>query len=306
MVFKEHNNRNIANKFAEYITSPVLRQYLADKVKQYCGNDVTVFDGAAGSGQLEQFINPKKLYAVEIQEMACETLKENYPNADISCQSFFTYDSDIQVDAIAMNPPYSLKFKELPEEDRTAIQEFCSWKKSGVVDDIFMLKAMKYTKRYGFFIMFPGITYRASEKNMRELIGNQLVELNEIQNGFEDTQINVVFIVLDKQKTSNKYSGEIYDAKTKRILWQEENTIDDDKWQIPRIEVEKEEINIDEVNEQLDKLVIDRLENHLASQLMVIQSFHADIDYIGFIEKCRDLLYQYELYYNFGVERGTK
>lgn len=72
MVFKEHNNRNIANKFAEYITSSVLRQYLADKVKQYCGNDVTVFDGAAGSGQLEQFINPKKLYAVEIQEMACD------------------------------------------------------------------------------------------------------------------------------------------------------------------------------------------------------------------------------------------
>lgn len=204
-----------------------------------------------------------------------------------------------------MNPPYSLKFKELPEEDRTAIQELYSWKKSGVVDDIFMLKAMKYTKRYGFFIMFPGITYRASEKNMRELIGNQLVELNEIQNGFEDTQINVVFIVLDKQKTSNKYSGEIYDAKTKRILWQEENTIDDDKWQIPRIEVEKEEINIDEVNSELDKFVLDHLENHLASQLMLIQTFQADINYLGFISKAYDMLNKYELYYNFGIAELT-
>ncbi|MCK3935699.1 SAM-dependent methyltransferase, partial [Streptococcus suis] len=56
MTFIEHNNRKRANKFAEYITSPVLRQYLADKVKRYCGDDVSVFDGAAGSGQLEQFI----------------------------------------------------------------------------------------------------------------------------------------------------------------------------------------------------------------------------------------------------------
>ena len=42
--------------------------------------------------------------------------------------------------------------------------------------------------------MFPGIAYRQSEKKMRELVGNNLVELNEIQNGFEDTSINVIFL----------------------------------------------------------------------------------------------------------------
>lgn len=51
---KEFNNRQIANKFAEYITGDELRRYVADKVKKYVGNDVTVFDGACGSGQLEQ------------------------------------------------------------------------------------------------------------------------------------------------------------------------------------------------------------------------------------------------------------
>ena len=51
MTFVEHNNRKRANKFAEYITSPVLRQYLADKIKLYCGDNVSVFDGADGGKQ---------------------------------------------------------------------------------------------------------------------------------------------------------------------------------------------------------------------------------------------------------------
>ena len=63
MSFKEHNNRNIAKKLAEYITGTELRQYLARKVKKYIKiNDPVIFDGAVGSGQLEQFINPSKLY----------------------------------------------------------------------------------------------------------------------------------------------------------------------------------------------------------------------------------------------------
>ena len=211
MTFVEHNNREKANKFAEYVTGRPLREYLANKVKQYCGENISVFDGAAGSGQLEQFISMIDFHAVEIQQESCEALKTNFPHAVVHNQSFFTYQSDIQVDAIAMNPPYSLKFKELPEEDRKAIQDLYPWKKSGVVDDIFLLKSLTYTKRYGFYIMFPGIAYRQSEKKMRESVGNNLVELNEIQNGFEDTSINVIFLVIDKEKNSPEISKEIYD-----------------------------------------------------------------------------------------------
>ena len=165
MTFVEHNNREKANKFAEYVTGKPLREYLANKVKQYCGKNISVFDGAAGSGQLEQFISMTDFHAVEIQQESCEALKTNFPNAVVNNQSFFTYQSDIQVDAIAMNPPYSLKLKDLPEEDQQAIKELYPWKKSGVVDDIFLLKSMNYTKRYGFYIMFHGIAYRQSEKN---------------------------------------------------------------------------------------------------------------------------------------------
>ena len=35
MSFKEHNNREISKKLAEYITGIELRKYMARKVKQY-------------------------------------------------------------------------------------------------------------------------------------------------------------------------------------------------------------------------------------------------------------------------------
>jgi len=73
---KEFNNRDIADKFAEYITGQELRKYLAEKVKKYVGEDITVFDGAVGSGQLEQHIKPKWIYGVEIQKMLVMFLKK--------------------------------------------------------------------------------------------------------------------------------------------------------------------------------------------------------------------------------------
>lgn len=299
---KEHNNRKKANQYAEYITGQSLRKYLARKVKEYCGENVSIFDGAAGSGQLEQYIKPTDFHAVEIQSEACEALWENYPNAVVNNKSFFLYDSEFKADAVVMNPPFSLKFKELPFEDQNAIRELFPWKKSGVVDDVFLLKSLKYCKRFAFHIMFPGPSYRASEKKMRELIGFQLVELNIIRNAFEDTQIDVMFLVIDKEKTSKEVKKEIYDCRIDEISWKEESEMTDDwSWTLPREEKPKEEINIDEVNKELDEMALNHLENHLRSQLVLINFFDADIDLSSFISKAYEILNQYEIYYNFGV-----
>ncbi len=269
MALKEFNNRKTADKFAEYITGKELRQYLADKVKKYCGDDITVFDGAIGSGQLEEFIKPKFLYGVEIQEEAVKTCRENYPNSEIHHMSFFNYFSDVKADATIMNYPFSLKFKDLPDEDKENIQKLYPWKKSGLVDDMFILKGLDFTKRYGFYICFPGIGYRKPEKTFREIVGNRLKEFNVIHNAFEDTGIAIVFLVIDKEKVTEEVYKEIYDCRSKKIEASEVCENAEERWRQLQIYVEPEKIDIDvlekdlkatrrrinELSEEIDRIV---------------------------------------------------
>jgi len=251
---KEFNNRNIADKFAEYITGQELRKYLAEKVRKYVGEDITVFDGAVGSGQLEQHIKPKWIYGVEIQKNACDVFKENYPNSDISNISFFNYESNVKADCVVMNYPFSLKFKELEEEEQKNIQKDFSFKKSGVVDDIFILKSLKYSKRFGFYICFPGIAYRKTEKDFRNYLKNTVKELNIIENAFEDTSIPVLFLIIDKEKTDIEVIKEIYDCKIKSTIHNEICKDVEDSWRVPAKEQEKEIINIVEIEKEIAQL----------------------------------------------------
>lgn len=227
MQFQEHNNRKKADKFAEYITGEALRHYVAEKVKQYARNNVSVFDGAAGSGQLEQFVRPTSFTAVEVQSESCDVLRHNFPTAQIYNQSFFLYPNGEPCDCVIMNPPFSLKFKDLSQAEQAQIQSEFPWKKSGVVDDIFVLKGLANSHRWGFFILFPGVGYRGAEKRFREEIGNQLVELNIIQNAFEDTQINVLFLVIDKNKSTPNCKRELIDCASSQI-----QQINCDEWEI--------------------------------------------------------------------------
>lgn len=179
--------------------------------------------------------------------------KENYPNSEIKNISFFNYKSDVQVDCVVMNPPFSLKLNNLTEEERKNIREAFTWKKSGVVDDIFILQSLKFTKRYAFYIEFPGIAYRKSEAKLRELIGNQLVELNFIQNSFDDIKLEVIMMVIDKYKTTPTTFKELYDCKAKKQVYAETaNT--DDRWVRIDRPVEKEVIDIVELEKTIEEL----------------------------------------------------
>lgn len=258
---KEFNNRDIANKHAEYITGQELREYLARKVKKYVGENPVVFDGAVGSGQLEQHINPSFIHGVEIQKPACEAFLENYGNAEVENLSFFNYERDLQADCIVMNYPFSLKFKDLTDEERENIRKDFPWKKSGVVDDIFILKSLKYTKRYGFYICFPGTTYRKTEQKFRDAIGDSLLELNVINNAFEDTTIDVIFLVIDKEKTTDIVNKEVYDCKLKKVMHSELCNSFDDRWLQPRVEVVKEETDIVTLEKEIQEIKMRRRRN---------------------------------------------
>ena len=295
MSFKEHNNRDISKKLAEYITGAELRKYVARKVKQYLNiENPTVFDGAVGSGQLEQFINPTILYGVDVQESSINAAKENFKNTELEIQSFFEYNKEnLVVDCVIMNPPFSLKFKDLSEAEQKNIQKDFHWKKSGCVDDIFVLKSLKYTKRFGFYILFPGVGYRKTEQQFRELIGNNLAELNRIDNAFTDTTISVLFIVVEKN--NNKVFREIYDCKLdKQILTDEWILEDDYSWQQLQEEKEVEEIDVNALNTHTSELWIKGVKSNLELDLFLVQECGANIDILGNIKKLKSICKEYE------------
>lgn len=297
MSFKEHNNREISKKLAEYITGIELRKYVARKVKKYISaENITVFDGAVGSGQLEQFINLETLYGVDVQENSINSAKQNFKNSELEVKSFFEYEKEnLIVDCVIMNPPFSIKFKDLSELEQKNIQKEFEWKKSGCVDDIFVLKSLKYTKRFGFYILFPGVGYRRTEETFRKLIGNNLAELNRIDNAFTDTSISVLFIVVDKNKTTEKVYREIYDCKLDKQILEDEWILEDDySWQQPQEEREVEEININALNRQISDLWINRVEKNLELDLFLIKECDANIDFIGNVRRLKTIIEKFE------------
>ena len=295
--FKEHNNRDISKKLAEYITGIELRKYVARKVKQYLNiENPTVFDGAVGSGQLEQFIEPSMLYGVDVQENSINSAEENFKNTELEIKSFFEYEKDdLIVDCVIMNPPFSIKFKDLSELEQKNIQSEFEWKKSGCVDDIFVLKSLKYTKRFGFYILFPGVGYRKTEETFRKLIGNNLAELNRIDNAFTDTGISVIFIVIDKEKNDNKVYREIYDCKLDKQILEDEWILEAECfWQQPQEEREVEEIDINALNNQTSELWINGVKSNLELDLFLVKECGANIDILGNIKKLKSICKEYE------------
>ncbi len=292
MEFKEHNNRKEAKKVAEYITGQNLRLYMADKVKKYLGDEpLIIFDGAIGSGQLEQYINLSMLYGIDIQEKSVIAAKENYKNSDIEIGSFFNYNKDILVDAVVMNSPFSLKFKELSIEEQENITKEFPWKKSGVVDDIFVLKSLKYTKRYGFYILFPGVSYRNSEAKFREIIGNNLQELNMIENAFDDTTIPVIFVVIDREKKTPEVHKEVYDCKQSKVLIEiVENLETHLKWACAVVPREVEVIDIDKVNREAHEHFLKHVRNSLEIDLLMIENFQSNINFSKLLKDLKEII----------------
>lgn len=297
MSFKEHNNREVSKKLAEYITGTELRKYVAKKVKQYVNlENPTVFDGAVGSGQLEQFVNPSILYGVDVQENSINSARQNFKNTELEVKSFFEYENEnLLVDCVIMNPPFSIKFKDLSEVEQRNIQKEFEWKKSGCVDDIFVLKSLKYTKRFGFYILFPGVGYRRTEEQFRKLIGNNLAELNRIDNAFTDTSISVLFIVIDKEKTDNKVFREIYDCKLDKQILEDEWILEGDySWQQLQEEKEVEEVDINALNTHASELWISGVKKNLELDLFLVQECGANIDVSGNIKKLKSICKEFE------------
>ena len=224
------------------------------------------------------------------------TARENYSDTDLEIKSFFNYKrNDFITNAVVMNPPFSIEFKSLTDEEKENIQKEFGWKKSGKVDDIFVLKSLKYTERFAFYILFPGVCYRKTEQKFRELIGNNLAELNLIRNAFDDTSIEVIFIVVDKEKTTRELEQEIYDCKSKKQIHYEISEIPENfRWETPHEVIEKEEINIEELNKTISESWIKSFEKNLEIEIFLKFELGADIDVLGNIKKVRFICDKFE------------
>ncbi len=81
-----------------------------------------------------------------------------------------------------------------------------------MVDDIFVLKSLKYSKRYGFYILFPAFfAYRKTEEQFRKILKNTVLELNIIENAFEEDFNTRIIFNYRQRKNEVKVHKEIYD-----------------------------------------------------------------------------------------------
>lgn len=248
---KEHNNRKKADSLAEFITSRSLRQLVASKVHEYLGDrPVTVFDGAVGSGQLEEFIKLKHLVGIDIQQESIEALTHNFGDRCTGIVGDFFHvvnGVDSFFDCVVMNPPFSLKCTE-------SIDSMPYAKKTGVLDECFyVLASMK--ARLSFFICFPGVGYRRTEQKMRDYFGNNIAEIITVSSAFEDTSIDVLLVVIDKNKKSQEVSVSLYSCKDNEYkVHPHEEILDTTNWNKAVIEIEREKIDIISLTNEVNEL----------------------------------------------------
>lgn len=248
---KEHNNRKKADSLAEFITSKSLRKLVASKVHEYLGDrQVTVFDGAVGSGQLEEFIKLKHLVGIDIQQESIEALTHNFGDrcTGIVGDFFRVVDGvDGFFDCVVMNPPFSLKCTD-------SIDSMPYTKKTGVLDECFyVLSSMK--ARLSFFICFPGVGYRRTEQKMRDYFGNNVAEIITVSSAFEDTSIDVLLVVIDKNKKSQQVSVSLYSCKDNEYkVHPHDEILDITNWNKAVIEIEREKIDIISLTNEVNEL----------------------------------------------------
>lgn len=126
--------------------------------------------------------------------------------------------------------------------------------------------------------MFPGVAYRKTEEQFRKILKNTVLELNIIENAFEDTSIPVLFLIIDKEKTEVKVHKEIYDCKEKSIVHEEICENLEEIWQQPRKEEKKEEINIEalereiEISKKRRRKIEDEIDRFIAEEIKPILS----------------------------------
>lgn len=263
--FIEFDTRKKAKQLAEFITPPILRKFISDKVK---GENLNILDVAIGSGQLLFDLNKRiaSVVGYDVNKDALNACKQNFKDkATLFEQDFITADIENKQDICICNYPFSLKSTKEQEDyilNHSFLKQFYDKKVTGLLDFIFILKSFELVKE-GYYLCSTSIGYRTQEKKFRKyLIDNKFIKEYGIINNcqFDHTSIPILYLHLSKEKTDNPKSF-LLDFKTNNLLEDKAN-FDDYRFVFPIKPTEKENINPIDIK----KLAREQIENNIRKQ----------------------------------------
>ncbi|WP_064614341.1 N-6 DNA methylase [Streptobacillus moniliformis] len=286
---------------------------LAEFMKSFIDFEVDeVYDPTCGHGGLFQVFDDNVVkYGQDINELGIEFCNKNITNfngvvGDVLVDSAF---KDKKFKCIMGNPPFSVNwiqdeslvanFKDYPRDKKG--QPILPPKAKG--DYAFNLHILDRLADNGkaVVINFPGILYRkSSEYEIRKW----LVEQNYIETvvhiqgkKFEDTDVPTCLIIYNKNKKDTNIKFINTEDEVEYIATYEEvkeNDFNLSVTQYAKQEIEKLEIDIDELNSQSLNLIVKNLKDGLELNYFLIKDFGANIDLMFAINEVKTICDEYE------------
>lgn len=297
---KDYNLKTIKQDFKSkgifYTTKDLalyLKSFLPDDVKE-------IYDPTCGNGGLlSVFDDDVEKYGQDINEEQVQAARENLKNfhgvvGDTLAEPAFT---DRKFKYIIANPPFSIKWEQQNDE---RFEGYPCLPPKSKADYAFIAHILHCLTDDGIAVVlnFPGILYRGqSEGKIRKyLIEKNFIDTVAMIDGghFVDTKIATVMLILKKNRNTTDITFLHNDEKVvvplSEIINNDYN-LSTNNYIIE--EVEREEVDLNEVNRDVRKGTLAMIKSTLDMEKMIADLDGTNIS--GFINEIRKLLDEYEV-----------
>ena len=297
---KDYNLKTIRQDFKSkgifYTTKDLalyLKSFLPDDVKE-------IYDPTCGNGGLlSVFGDDVEKYGQDINAEQVESAKANLNNfhgvvGDTLAEPAFT---DRKFKYIIANPPFSIKWEQQNDE---RFEGYPCLPPKSKADYAFIAHILHCLTDDGIAVVlnFPGILYRGqSEGKIRKyLVEKNFIDTVAMIDGghFVDTKIATVMLILKKNRNTTDITFLHNDEKIvvplSEIINNDYN-LSTNNYIIE--EVEREEVDLNEVNRDVRKGTLAMIKSTLDMEKMIADLDGTNIS--GFINEIRKLLDEYEV-----------
>lgn len=297
---KDYNLKTIKHDFKSkgifYTTKDLalyLKSFLPDDVKE-------IYDPTCGNGGLlSVFDDDVEKYGQDINEEQVQAARENLKNfhgvvGDTLAEPAFM---DRKFKYIIANPPFSIKWEQQNDE---RFEGYPCLPPKSKADYAFIAHILHCLTDDGIAVVlnFPGILYRGqSEGKIRKyLVEKNFIDTVAMIDGghFVDTKIATVMLILKKNRNTTDITFLHNDEKVvvplSEIINNDYN-LSTNNYIIE--EVEREEVDLNEVNRDVRKGTLAMIKSTLDMEKMIADLDGTNIS--GFINEIRKLLDEYEV-----------